>query len=223
MGNKESVTKERLLKFIKEKYKEVEETEIHEYLSTVNNALGSLDRGTISAFVNVLLEAYDREKTIYIFGNGGSAATASHFCGDLVKGVSYGLKKRFKVICLNDNTPAIMAIANDISYDDIFVEQLKNFLGKDDVVIGISGSGNSKNIVKALEYAKNTGAKTIAICGYKGGKIKEIADISIHAEINDMEISEDVHNLVITHCVKRLLTKELNNSNVGEQYSQRVI
>lgn len=223
MGNKESITKERLLQFIQERYKEVEETEIHRYLSTVNNTLDSLDRGTISAFVNTLLEAYNNDKTIYIFGNGGSAATASHFCGDLVKGVSCGLEKRFRVICLNDNTPAMMAIANDISYDDIFVEQLKNFLGKDDVVIGISGSGNSKNIVKALEYAKNVGAKTIAICGYKGGKIKEIADISIHAEVNDMEISEDVHNLVITHCVKRLLTKELNNANVGEQYAQRVV
>ncbi len=221
MGNKESITKEGLLQFIGEKYKEIEEMEIHNYLSTVNNALGSLDRGIISKFVDVLLEAYGREKTIYIFGNGGSAATASHFCGDLVKGVSYGLEKRFKAVCLNDNTPAIMAIANDISYDDIFVEQLKNFLNKDDVVIGISGSGNSKNIVKALEYAQSAGAKTIAICGYKGGKIKEIADLSIHAEINDMEISEDVHNLVITHCVKRLLTTELKNNNLGEKYVQR--
>ncbi len=222
MGNKESITKEKLMQFIEERYREIEEVDIHSYLSTVNNTLNSVNKGTISEFISVLLGAYERGSTIYVFGNGGSAATASHFCGDLLKGVSYGLEKRFKAICLNDNTPAIMAIANDISYDDIFVEQLKNFLRKEDVVIGISGSGNSKNIVKALEYAKNTGARTIAICGYKGGKIKEIADISVHAEVNDMEISEDVHNLVITHCVKRLLTKELQNNCLGEKYIQRV-
>lgn len=125
-------------------------------------------------------------------------------------------------MCLNDNTPAMMAIANDISYDDIFVEQLKNFLRKDDVVIGISGSGNSINVLKAIEYANATGAKTVAICGYKGGKIKDIASLAVHAEINDMEISEDIHNLVITHCVKRILTNKLNNTNVGEVYAKRV-
>ncbi len=222
VGNKESVTKEGLLTFIQEKYRGVEEEEIHHYFTSVNTTLKNLDRSNISRFAKVLLDAYNHEKTIYVFGNGGSAATASHFCGDLVKGVSYGLEKRFKVICLNDNTPVMMAIANDISYDDIFIEQLKNFLRKDDVVIGISGSGNSTNIVKALEYAQNAGAKTVAICGYKGGKIKEIADLSIHAEVDDMEISEDIHNLVITHCVKRLLTKELHNSAVGAQYEKRV-
>lgn len=222
VGNKESVTKEGLLTFIQEKYKGVEEEEIQDYFTSVNTALKNLDRSSISRFAKILLEAYNHEKTIYVFGNGGSAATASHFCGDLVKGVSYGLEKRFKVICLNDNTPVMMAIANDISYDDIFIEQLKNFLRKDDVVIGISGSGNSTNIVKALEYAQNAGAKTVAICGYKGGKIKEIADLSIHAEVDDMEISEDIHNLVITHCVKRLLTKELNNSAVGAKYEKRI-
>ncbi len=222
VGNKESVTKEGLIAFIQEKYRGVEEEEIHHYFTSVNTALKNLDRSNISLFAKVLLEAYNNEKTIYVFGNGGSAATASHFCGDLVKGVSYGLEKRFRVICLNDNTPVMMAIANDISYDDIFVEQLKNFLRKDDVVVGISGSGNSINIVKALEYAQNAGAKTVAICGYKGGKIKEIVDLSIHAEVDDMEISEDIHNLVIIHCVKRLLTKELNNSAVGAQYEKRV-
>ena len=116
-----------------------------------------------------------------------------------------------------------MAIANDISYDDIFIEQLKNFLNPGDLVIGISGSGNSLNIVKALEYAQKKNAKTIAICGFRGGKIKELADLSIHAEVEDMEISEDIHNLVITHCVKRMLQKELENNHVGEEYLRRVL
>ena len=176
----------------------------------------------IDQFVHLLLDTYHNERTIFVFGNGGSAATASHFCGDLIKGVSYGLKKRFRAVCLSDNLPALMAIANDISYDDIFVEQLKNFLKKEDLVIGISGSGNSANVIKALEYAKDNGAKTIAICGYKGGKIKEIADLAIHANINDMEVSEDIHHLILTHCVKRLITKKLNNNHVGEIYEKRI-
>ena len=222
MGNKESITKEMLLSFIEKKFKEVEELEINQYFDSVSTTLNNLNKSDVTSFVQLLLEAYHHEKTIYVFGNGGSASTASHFCGDLIKGVSYGLTKRFRAVCLNDNMPALMAIANDISYDDIFIEQLKNFLRKDDLVIGISGSGNSANVVKAIEYANQTGAKTIAICGYKGGKIKELAHLSIHAEIDDMEISEDIHNLIVAHCVKRMLTNELKNNNVGVVYSQRV-
>jgi rfaE bifunctional protein kinase chain/domain len=221
MGNKESLTKQKLMSFIKEYKKDFEEVEIKDYFNSVNKALNCVDKGNVTLFVKKLLETYHKQGTIYVFGNGGSAATASHFCGDLIKGVSYGLEKRFKVVCLNDNIPSLMAIANDISYDDIFIEQLKNFLEDKDLVIGISGSGNSTNIVKALEYAKNKGVKTSAICGYKGGKIKEIADISVHAEIDDMEVTEDIHNLIMVHCVKRVLTKELNNTNLGEEYLKR--
>jgi len=222
MGNKESISPEMLINFIEAGYKTVEEQEVSSYFDTVNNTLNNLNKSDISAFVQMLLETYRDDKTIYVFGNGGSSATASHFCGDLVKGVSYGLEKRFRAICLNDNLPALMAIANDISYDDIFVEQLKNFLREGDLVIGISGSGNSLNVVKALEYARGKGAKTVAICGYAGGKIKEIADLSVHAEVQDMEVSEDIHNLVMVHCVKQMLTKELKNNKVGEEYAKRV-
>ncbi len=219
MGNKESITKESLLNFIKDIYK----VEIKNYLTSVNDTLNNINIEHIDQFVRLLLETYHNERNIYVFGNGGSAATASHFCGDLIKGVSYGLDKRFKATCLSDNLPALMAIANDISYDDIFIEQLKNFLKKDDLVIGISGSGNSANVVKAMDYANSMGAKTIAICGYKGGKIKDIAHLSIHATINDMEVAEDIHHLVLNHCVKRLVTNALNNSsNVGETYAKRV-
>lgn len=219
MGNKESVTHERLSAFIADLYK----TDIKQYLRAVNETLGKVNVDTIDAFVNLLLDAYHHERNIYIFGNGGSSATASHFCGDMVKGLSYGMDKRFKAICLNDNLPALMAIANDSSYDDIFVEQLKNFLRKDDVVIGISGSGNSANVVKALEYANEAGAKSVAICGFKGGKIKDLAHLSIHAEINDMEVSEDIHHLILAHCVKRIISQELKNTNMGETYMSRIV
>lgn len=222
MGNERSINKEELSLFVEKKYKEVEELVIHDYFASINDTLGTLDKTSVSNVVKLMLETYNKGGVIYAFGNGGSAATASHFCGDLVKGVSYGLDKRFKAICLNDNIPALMAIANDISYDDIFLEQLKNFLSENDLIVGISGSGNSINVVKALEYAKDKGVKTVAICGFKGGKIKEIADLTIHAEVDDMEISEDIHNLIIVHCVKRALTKELDNTNLGEEYEKRV-
>ena len=144
------------------------------------------------------------------FGNGGSGSTASHFCGDFLKGVSCGLDKRFRFLCLNDNIPALLAIANDISYEDVFIEQLKNHLQENDLVIGISGSGNSMNVVKALQYAKDHGAVTVAMCGYDGGKIIGIADIHVHAPIDNMEVTEDVH-LVAIHCLKTMMIQRLGN------------
>jgi D-sedoheptulose 7-phosphate isomerase len=114
-----------------------------------------------------------------------------------------------------------MSIANDISYEDIFVEQLKNFLHPGDVVIGISGSGNSVNIVKPMQYAKEAGAVTVAFCGYSGGKIKHIADLSIHADVHDMEVAEDIHGIVF-HAVKQVLRKKLNSGSYGEKYDARI-
>ena len=183
--------------------------EAEKYLNNVIETLKNLDMDKMVQFANLLIETYEKEKTVFLFGNGGSAATASHLCGDMVKGLSYGMEKRFKAICLSDNTSSLMAIANDISYEDVFVEQLKNFVKKDDLVIGISGSGNSMNVVKAMEYANKIGANTVALCGYDGGKIKKIAHIAIHADINDMEVSEDIH-VVVAHCIKRIVAQKLN-------------
>ncbi|MBU0459917.1 MAG: SIS domain-containing protein [Nanoarchaeota archaeon] len=211
MGNKESVTKEKLIEFISKQFKESEEENINDYFSGIHSALENLNKGDVNSFVKLILKTYQNQGTIYTFGNGGSGATASHFCCDLIQGASRGLEKRFRSICLNDNTPALLAIANDISYDDVFIEQLKNFLKPGDLVIGFSGSGNSNNVVKALEYAKKAGVKTLAVCGFKGGKIKEIADLAIHAKIDDMEIAEDIHSLIVSHCVKRVLMQELGN------------
>ena len=186
------------------------EQEIEIYFGKVIDALNRVDRKSLPRFSDLLLEAYHKEGTIFVFGNGGSGNTASHFCGDFTKGVSYGLDKRFKILCLNDNISALMAIANDVSYEDIFVEQLKNFVRKDDLVIGISCSGNSVNVIKALEYANAMGAVTVAFCGFAGGKIKGIANLAIHVDINDMEVSEDIH-LIIFHCMKQILIKTLHN------------
>jgi D-sedoheptulose 7-phosphate isomerase len=178
--------------------------QINNYFSLVAETLGRIDRQSISIFVDMVIKTCDNDGNIFIFGNGGSGATASHMCGDFVKGVSYGSQKKLRAICLNDNMPALMALANDVSYDSVFVEQIKNLLKADDLVIGISGSGNSANVVKALEYANGIGAATVAFCGFAGGKIKQIASLAIHADIGNMEVVEDVH-MIIAHCVKNII------------------
>ncbi|RKY12522.1 MAG: phosphoheptose isomerase [Planctomycetota bacterium] len=181
--------------------------QIDNYFSLVTQALDKIDRHSISAFVDMVLRTSGSKANVYVFGNGGSGATASHICGDFAKGVSYGSDRKLKAICLNDNTPVLTALANDVSYDDIFVEQIKNLLKPDDLVVGISGSGNSINVVKALEYANSIGAATVAFCGFCGGKIKQIASLAVHAEINNMEIVEDLH-MIIAHCVKNIIITE---------------
>lgn len=186
------------------------EMEMEAFFAKVIDTLNRLDRAALQLFIDRIVETYNKAGTIFVFGNGGSGDTASHLCGDFNKGVSFGLEKRFRIICLNDNTSALTAIANDISYDDIFVEQLKNFVTSRDLVLGISCSGNSTNIVKALEYANAVGACTVAFCGYNGGVVKRVAALAVHAEIDDMEVAEDVH-LVITHCVKQLLIRMLKD------------
>ncbi len=198
-------------------------SDFNDYFDRVSKTLNQLDVEKISSFVELLLKARDNGNTIFIFGNGGSGATASHVTGDFLKGISYGLEKRFRVQSLNDNIPGMMAISNDLTYDEIFIEQLKVFLKKDDVVIGISGSGNSANVVKALEYARINGAKTVAFCGYKGGKVIGMADIAVHAPIHDMEITEDIH-IIIFHAVKQVLMKALKGDHfsMGATYDNRI-
>lgn len=201
----------------------MKKSEFTEYFTRVTDTLAKVDLDAVMKLTELLLEARDKENTIFICGNGGSAATASHVTGDFLKGISYQLDKRFRVLCLSDNIPGMMAISNDLTYEEIFIEQLKAYMHKNDVVIGISGSGNSANVVKALEYASLQGAKTVAFCGFKGGKIKDIADLVIHVPVSDMEITEDIH-IVIFHAVKQLLIKHLkgNSYTMGSTYDQRV-
>jgi len=185
--------------------------DISNYLLKLKNVIDKLDIGELNRFLCLLCDAREKEKQIFIMGNGGSAATASHFCCDFNKGASYEFKdqKRFKFICLNDNTSTLMAYANDVSYDEIFVEQLKNFFIPGDIVIGISGSGNSKNVIKAIEYANLNNGITIALVGYNGGQLKKVAKHSVHVNIDDMQITEDIH-MMIDH-----LSMKIINDNAG--------
>jgi D-sedoheptulose 7-phosphate isomerase len=179
-------------------------TLIKNYLNNLTKTINALNTSEIETFINVVQHAKECGNTIFIMGNGGSAATASHIVCDLNKGSSLNTDKRFKVICLNDNVPTMMAWANDNGYDEIFVEQLKNFLNPNDVVIGISGSGNSKNVLKAIEYANSKGAVTIGWTGYDGGILKRISKYSINANINNMQISEDIH-MILDHLIMSVL------------------
>jgi D-sedoheptulose 7-phosphate isomerase len=126
---------------------------------------------------------------------------------DILKGCSFKKIKKFKIFCLNDNIPTILAYSNDVSYDVVFEEQLKNYLETGDVLIAISGSGNSKNIINAVNYAKSINSKIIGFTGFDGGKLKQLSNVSINANINDMQISEDIH-VICMHILYKLLENE---------------
>ena len=180
---------------------------INKYFANLKNTIDKLKLDEIIDFIDVLTTAKNNGNNIFIMGNGGSASTASHFCCDFNKGASYQKQgKRFKFICLNDNFATMMAYANDVSYHDIFVEQLKNFLNPNDVVIGISGSGNSKNVLKAIEYANENNGITVGLTGYSGGKLKLISKYSVNTNFNDMQISEDIH-IILCHMIIQILSK----------------
>ncbi len=180
---------------------------IDKYFSNLKTCIDKIDKKEIEKFLEILIDARDNNKTIFIMGNGGSASTASHFCCELNKGASYNKDKKFKVICLNDSISTILAYANDVNFEDIFKEQLKNFVQKGDVVIGISSSGNSKNILSAIEYANKVGAITIGLTGRDGGELKKLSKYSVNPNYDDLQISEDIH-MIIVHLIYRYLIEK---------------
>ena len=180
--------------------------EITNYFEREKSTLDAISKEDLNTLMNLLVEAKEAGKTIFIMGNGGSAATASHYVCDFNKGISLGKEKMFKFICLNDNIPTLMAYANDLSYADVFVGPLKNFLQPGDIVIGISGSGNSENVVRAIQYSNENGGITVGLTGYSGGKIKQLSKYNVHIPVNDMQITEDLH-MVLDHCMMKILCK----------------
>lgn len=176
---------------------------IQEYLNKEKAVIDSLNIEELNVAMNAIYNAWLGGNIIYTLGNGGSAATASHFVCDFNKGISMNVDRQFNLQCLNDNTPIMMAIANDIGYDDVFYLQLKDRVRPGDLLIAISGSGNSRNVLKACEYAKEQGAKIIGLTGYNGGCLKEIADYSMHVPVDDMQITEDLH-MIFDHMMMRV-------------------
>lgn len=180
---------------------------IKEYLDEEIRLLQELDVPTVNELMNALVEAYEKEATVYVFGNGGSASTASHMANDFNKGISEYTDKKFRICCLNDNVPTVLAIANDIGYEDIFSFQLRSKVKPEDLVIGISGSGNSGNVINALNYAKEQGAKTVGWVGFDGGKVAKLTDITFHVPVRNMQLVEDVH-LILNHLMMYVIMKE---------------
>lgn len=181
------------------------------YLTQLKDLLDIFPHDTFEDIGKTLISAYDNEKHVFIMGNGGSGSTASHFACDINKGSCFELEKKFKVICLNDNIPTMLAYANDLSYSQVFVEQLKNFLQHGDIVIGISGSGNSENVLQAISYAKGKGARTIGLTGFDGGKLAQIVDIPLVASVNDMQKVEDIH-MIVVHMLMQYLCSTIRSN-----------
>jgi D-sedoheptulose 7-phosphate isomerase len=177
------------------------------YMHYLENVLNSIDPESIARFIETLLDARKHGATVFFVGNGGSAATASHFANDLAIGTS-SYERPFRVVSLTDNQAIITALANDFGYDEVFVRQLKVLGRKGDVVVGISASGNSPNLIRAFEYAKETGIKTVALTAFDGGKMKRMADEGIHVptEAKEYGPAEDAH-MVLDHLVGAYLMR----------------
>ncbi len=184
---------------------------ITQYVNELKRCLDELDTEMVEKVIEVLLQTYKKKRHVFIMGNGGSAATASHMACDLGKGTLQKIydmhEKRFKVYSLTDNVALMSAYGNDLSFDDIFLQQLRNLVGRDDVVILLSGSGNSKNLVKAAQYAKKSGAKTIGFLGFKdGGKLSKIVDIALITNSLHYGPCEDIQ-LVLNHIIASSLSR----------------
>lgn len=190
------------------------------YLAHLSKTLASLDIDAIASFVEILLEAREAGSTVFFLGNGGSAATSSHFANDIAVGTR-SIGKPFRAVSLTDNAAVLTAIANDYSYDDIFVLQLKYQLRPGDVVVGISASGNSPNVVKAIEFANTEGAHTVGLTGFDGGLLRQLVTISLHVPTGKGEYGpvEDAH-MVLDHLVGGFLLQVCRAEAVARTQAQ---
>lgn len=185
---------------------------IREYLESTREVLGRIETREVQELIDLLMDAREKGRRIFVLGNGGSAATASHFAVDLGKGTLRGIEDqpRFRVDSLTDNLPYVTAWANDFDYDLVFEQQLRNLGAPGDVVIAISASGNSPNLVRAMEYARSAGMVTAAMTGFSGGKLKELADLSVHVPVDDYGMAENMH-MIIVHIIITQTTARVAN------------
>jgi D-sedoheptulose 7-phosphate isomerase len=175
------------------------------YLDYLTHVIGQLEVASIADFIDVLMQARDRGARIFFIGNGGSAATASHFANDVAIGTQ-SWEKPFRAMSLTDNVAILTAVGNDYGYEEIFVRQLKTLMMPGDVVVAISASGNSTNVVRAIEYANANGGSTVALTGFDGGVLKQIAGLCVHVPTSKGEYGpvEDVH-MILDHLVGAFL------------------
>jgi D-sedoheptulose 7-phosphate isomerase len=173
---------------------------VEEYKTELFKTIDSIDLERVGEAIEWFKEARENGRRIFVCGNGGSAATASHFACDIVKGASYNRTSRFRIMALTDNMATITAYSNDVSYDCCFVEQLKNFAEKGDLLLAISGSGNSPNVVNAVDHANANGCRTIALTGRDGGKLGAKANLNIQVPVPHMGRIEDAH-MIVCHMI----------------------
>jgi D-sedoheptulose 7-phosphate isomerase len=181
---------------------------VERYLAETEQAIRLIDRDAVRAVVDALLACWRRDATAYLIGNGGSAATASHMMADLSRCTIVPGAPRFRAIALTDNIPTMTAIANDTSFDLIFAEQLRGLLRSSDVVVAISGSGNSANVLRAIEYAASIGATTIGLCGEHGGELVRRADVAVCIPAARIGQQEDGH-LILNHTIALALREKI--------------
>jgi D-sedoheptulose 7-phosphate isomerase len=163
------------------------------YIGRLTRTLSAIDTLAFDRAINLVRSAWQNGKQIIVFGNGGSALTAEHYVTDWTKGVYLATGKPLRGVCLSENLGIMTAYANDLSFQDVFLAQLKPVMAKGDLVVGISGSGNSENVLRAIRYANENGGVTLGICGHDGGKLRLCASHVICADVDDMQLSEDVH------------------------------
>lgn len=182
---------------------------IDTYFSEVQEVCGRMDVGAVDTLIHVLYEAYEQGRRVFLFGNGGSAANASHFCEDVAKGTlaSMEAEQRIKAVSLTDNVPYITAWANDEGYDRIFEQQLVNLCESGDLTIAISGSGNSPNVLRATQYANAHDLFTVGMTGYDGGKLGRMVKLNVHVPSFNMGLVESVHGMIIHYVVQILLER----------------
>jgi D-sedoheptulose 7-phosphate isomerase len=171
-----------------------------QYKSELIQTIDTIDLEKVNQAIEWFKEARAQGCTIFVCGNGGSASTASHFACDMVKGASYNRQPRFRIMALTDSLPTMTAYSNDVSYECVFCEQLKNFAQADDLVMAISGSGNSPNVLSAIEYANSIGCRTIALTGRDGGKLGPMANLNIQVPVPHMGRIEDAH-MIVCHMI----------------------
>ena len=181
---------------------------IAKHIGEVQHCVEVLPHEELAQIVESIVEACRQSKQVFIFGNGGSASTASHFACDLGKGAVVKDRPRLRVSSLNDNMAIMTAISNDISYEAVFVEQLRNLLNPGDVVIGISASGNSPNVLRGFEYAREVGATTVGLIGFGGGNLDDLSDISVVVDSYDYGVVEGVH-MVLEHVISQSVREKL--------------
>ena len=170
------------------------------YRAELLRAIDSIDLARVNQAIEILSQARDQDRTIFLCGNGGSASTASHFVTDMVKGASYNRQKRFRIMSLVDSLSTLTAYSNDVGYECVFVQQLRNFAQPGDVLMAFSGSGNSPNVLHAVEYANSAGCRTITFTGRDGGRLGPLAELNIQVSHPHMGRIEDGH-LIAMHMI----------------------